>query len=164
MARSYKELVSLFRRLGARDPEDWARSEVSEGIPQLLRFLFLRGMWKGVIADGDTGWIELRIASTRDEPDAPLAGVGTALQRLLAAGADPQDLSDVVRGMQYETLFHIAYLLDDSDAAWDDVRSDVPELEDVSWGLWEESNDEEEATRSIDGLHESALETDPTGR
>jgi hypothetical protein len=36
------QLTDLFRRLGARDPQDWAGSEVAEGLPQLERFLFLR--------------------------------------------------------------------------------------------------------------------------
>ncbi len=36
------ELTELFARLGARDPEKWARSQIKEGIPQLARFLFLR--------------------------------------------------------------------------------------------------------------------------
>ena len=46
----------------------------------------------------------LRNAATR-EPDAPCAGIGPALQRLLAEGVNPQDLTDVVRVMQYELLF-----------------------------------------------------------
>jgi len=163
MARPYEELVSLLRRLGARDAESWARSEVDEGIPQLLRFLVLRGMWKGVIEEDETNWIEAHIASAKRDPNAPLSGVGGALQRLLTSGAEPADLSELVRGMQYETLFHIAYLLDDPVSALDDVRTHVPELEDVAWGLWEEG-DEERPSQRIGGLHESALETDPTGR
>jgi hypothetical protein len=163
MASRYDKLLSVFRRLGARDAEDWATSEVEEGIPQLLRFLFLRGMWKGVVSEGDTEWIDAYVAMSKRDPDAPLSGVGAALQRLLAGGADPSDLCDLVRGMQYETLFSVAYLLDDPSPAWDDIQADVPELEDVAWGLWEEDGDER-PVRRIDGLHESALDTDPTGR
>ena len=37
-----RELTELFRKLGARDPSAWARSQTSEKIPQLARFLFLR--------------------------------------------------------------------------------------------------------------------------
>ena len=132
MARSYEELVSLLRRLGARDAESWARSEVNEGIPQLLRFLVLRGMWKGVITEGDASWIEHHIEAAKRDPKAPLSGVGGALQRLLAAGADPLDLGEVVRGMQYETLGHIAYLLHDPAPAFDDIQEEAPELEGIA--------------------------------
>jgi hypothetical protein len=163
MARRYEKLASLLRRLGAPDPEAWARSEVDEGIPQLLRFLFLRGMWKGVVREDDTSWIEAHVGDSIRDPNGPLSGVGSALQRLVAGGADPGDLCELVRGMQYETLFHIAYLLDDATAAWDDVRADVPELEDVDWGLWQHNSTGRPVCR-IGSLHENALVTDPTGR
>ncbi len=32
--RDHKDLVNLFKRLGAIDPESWAISELQEGIPQ----------------------------------------------------------------------------------------------------------------------------------
>jgi len=41
-----KELAALFQKLGARDPDHWARSQVEEGVPQLARFLFLRQAWR----------------------------------------------------------------------------------------------------------------------
>mgnify|MGYP001074943207 CR=1 FL=1 len=59
MSKSYEELLAIFRKLGADDPESWARSESEEGIPQLARFVFLRQAWRNcVIDDGDLGWIE----------------------------------------------------------------------------------------------------------
>jgi hypothetical protein len=163
MASRYENLVSLFQHLGARHPEGWARSEVNEGIPQLMRFLFLRGMWKGVVREDDPAWIDAHVAASPRDPNGPLRGVGAALRRLLAAGADRRDLCELVRGMQYETLFQIAYLLDDPTPAWDDVRGEVPQLEDVAWGLWAE-NSKGHPIRRVDGLHERALDTDPTGR
>src|SRR5687768_4776329 len=33
-----ERLTAVLERLGARDPRAWARSQVSEGIPQLARF------------------------------------------------------------------------------------------------------------------------------
>jgi hypothetical protein len=39
--RHARELVEQFRALGAEDPESWARSQISENIPQLARFLVL---------------------------------------------------------------------------------------------------------------------------
>jgi hypothetical protein len=51
---SQTELAEVFRSLGASDPDQWAYSEVHEGIPQLHRYLFLRQAWKQVVPDDDT--------------------------------------------------------------------------------------------------------------
>jgi hypothetical protein len=45
----------------------------------------------------------------------------------------------------------------------EDPSIEEPELNQVAWGLFE-VDDEGNAGRSIHGLHESVLETDPTGR
>lgn len=42
IAMDQKELTALFRRLGASNPDEWAHSEITEGIPQLARCVFLR--------------------------------------------------------------------------------------------------------------------------
>ena len=42
-------LLSKLRTLGAAHPEDWVRSEVSEDIAQLIRFLVLRTIWPGLV-------------------------------------------------------------------------------------------------------------------
>jgi hypothetical protein len=163
MNLSYDQLVSVFRRLGAPDPESWAQSEIEEGIPQLLRYLVLRNMWSCVVADGDTRWIDTWVKGQDRDPNAPLAGVRAALRRLLASGADPRDITEVVRGMQYETLFGIAYRLDGPWPELDEGPNPIPELKDVSWALFEVDS-EGHPIRSIEALHESALDTDPTGR
>lgn len=163
MGSEQDRLAALLRQLGAPDPEAWAQSEIAEGIPQLLRFLFLRGAWKAVVRDGNTTWMDSYIARARAAPDAPLSGVGASLERLIAAGAARDDIIEVVRGMQYETLFAIAYLLDDPTPAFDDLGDIPPDLREISWGLWEQSP-EGAPLRRVDSLHESALDTDPEGR
>ena len=35
---SLDELTRIFQKLGAPDPEGWARSQIQEGIPQLARY------------------------------------------------------------------------------------------------------------------------------
>ena len=157
-----KRLTEVFREAGAPEPENWARSEVEEGIPQLARYLFLRGAWKAVLTEDDVRWIDAYRKSSSD-PDAPLAGVGPALDRLLGRGIDPRDLTDVVRAMQYEVLFAICYLMDESFPATGDLEDPSPELTSVGWGLFE-TDEEERPLRRIGGLHESALGMDPTGR
>lgn len=154
-AKQVKSLADLFRKLGAQDPESWARSEIEEGIPQLLRFLFLRQAWRNVISDDDASWIDRAIARAQVRPDEPYAGVGHALKSLRARGATDREIIDLVRGMQAELLFRFCYLLSDPG----DLE---PEVAEVGWALVELSENGE--ARTIDGLHESVLETDPTGR
>lgn len=151
------ELAELFRKLGAPDPEDWARSQVREGIPQLHRFLFLRQAWSDVLADGDTGWIDGTVEDSTQNPTAPYAGLGQALSRALESGASREDLSEIVRSMQAHLLFRLCYRLEDP-------MFEEDELEDISWGLFQTDEGGDPVSEQICGLHESVLETDPTGR
>ncbi|MBL8621329.1 MAG: hypothetical protein JNK64_08500 [Myxococcales bacterium] len=151
-----KELTALFRKLGAPSPGAWAQSQHTEDIDQLARFAFLREAWKGVVAPDDVSWIDQTAASTKPGADEPCGGVGPALQRLLAAGADPEDIHEVVRVMQYELLFSICYLLEDPGQL-------EPEIADLAWRLMR-TNEDGEVVGPIEGLHESVLELDPSGR
>lgn len=150
------ELAKRFEALGAPDPRGWAASQVREGIPQLARYLFLRQAWRLIVPDGDTSWIAADVASAERDPVAPYAGVGHALARLRAGGASDSDLTDLVRGKQAELLFALCYLLEDPGL-------DEPEARDVLWALVQVT-EEGEVVGPIPALHESVLETDPTGR
>ena len=151
------ELVDLFRRLGAPSPEDWAHSQVTEDIPQLARFLFLKQAWSSVLEEGDTAWIADAIRSAQIEPNAPYAGLGAALARCEAAGASADDLTEIARCVQAQLLFAIAYILEGPP---DDLDIAV----DVSWGLFETDEHGHPTKHRIGDLHESVLELDPTGR
>jgi hypothetical protein len=59
--------------------------------------------------------------------------------------------------MQAQFLFSLCYLLDDP-------MLTEEELSDFGWGLFEVDTDGRPVPRCIGGLHESVLETDPTGR
>lgn len=159
VALTLDELIEFFTQAGADDPEGWARSEFDEGINQRGRYIFLRQAWEHVIADGSTSWIDSSIAATHRSPDDPYAGEGAALERLLAAGASREDLSELVRNVQAEFLGSICYLLEDPGV--------LPEVaKDFSWGLFMTDDDGNPLVPLMDisGLHESVLETDPTGR
>ncbi len=151
-----KELAALFRKLGARDPEGWARSQVEEGFPQVARFLFLRQAWRQIVAEGDSTWIGNLIQRAQAHPDEPYAGVGHALKKLRSRGATDEEITDVVRGMQAELLFSFCYLLEDPG----DIEAEVA---DVAWTLVQ-VDDDGNVLCNIGGLHESVLDTDPTGR
>lgn len=150
-----EQLTALFRRLGAEEPASWARSQIAEGIPQLARFVFLRQAWRNVVSEEDTTWIDASIAGAKNDPAAPYAGSGRALDRLRALGAADHDLTDLVRGIQAELLHHLCYLLDDGG----EIEKDV----DVRWQLVQ-TNDDGEVVGDMGGLHEDMLELDPTGR
>jgi len=151
-----KELAELFGKLGAPDPEVWARSQLEEGIPQLARFLFLRQAWRQIVNEGDSSWIDSSIERAEKNPIKPYAGVGLALKKLRARGATDEEIVDVVRGMQAQLLFSFCYLL------WDPGELE-PEVADMNWAL-AQVNDDGEVLGGIGSLHESVLRTDPTGR
>src|SRR5918997_484681 len=117
-----EELTNLFRKLGAKEPEEWASSQLQEGINQLGRFLFLRQAWREVVPEDDHSWIQTQIDDSARNPGAPCSGIGGALKNLLAKGADPQDITDVVRVMQYYILFGLCYLLEDPGELEPEVR------------------------------------------
>ena len=152
-----KNLAELFRELGARDPEGWASSQTSEGINQLHRFLFLRQAWERVISEDDDSWIDEEIANSEKSPRQPFAGIGLALARMQARGVAREDIVDLTRGMQARMLFDFCYLLADPSI----IESSV---EDIGWALVETDSDFEPTGEVISGLHESVLDTDPTGR
>jgi hypothetical protein len=154
-----KQWTEHFRALGAPEPESWARSQVKEGIPQYARFVFLRQAWKSVVADADTGWIDPQVEQAERRPRDPGAGIGPALKRLLAAGASREDITEIVRVMQWNLLSGLAYQLSDPGVV-DYPSADLPR---VNWTLFA-VNEEGEPLHPIDGLHESVLDTDPTDR
>jgi len=148
-----------FRLLGAYDPDSWAKSQVKEGIPQYARFIFLRQAWKEILDDDDAAWIDSEIASAAKRPSGPGAGIGLALKRILALGADREDLTEIVRVMQWELLSRIAYQLSDPGV----VEYPDESFPKVNWELFEVDS-KNNPLHPIGGLHESILDTDPTGR
>lgn len=157
MVDELERLTEQFRQLGARDPEIWARSQIREGINQLHRYLFLRQAWKLVVGDADERWIDAETDNAARHPGKPFSGIGKALGALLDAGADRRLLTEVVRGKQAELLFGLCYLLEDPGIDEDSAAH-------IGWRLVETGPDGEPTGQPISGLHESVLETDPSGR
>jgi hypothetical protein len=83
-----------------------------------------------------------------------------AMDRLLAAGANPSDLTDVVRSAQMLTAYNIANLIDDPSNA---LRGDLDVPEDVvDWTLMR--RDASGALVEVGQLHEEIMSWDPSGR
>jgi hypothetical protein len=141
-ARALK-LRNVFADLGADDPEGWARSEVSEDIAQLARFIAVRTLWRDTI----NVWSEKSLNSN------------AAASRLLARGADAADLVRLARAAAYQAVFGVLYRLagEGSDYELEDRVENLP-----GWRLMETVNDSLTG-RDVGGLHESILTMDPSG-
>ena len=127
--------------------------QIREGIPQLARFLFLREAWRRVVGPAGGDWVE----QIRKLPsDGPGGHVGNALDRLLRTGAAQSDITVVVRVMQWWLLAGLCQLLDEPPAL-------EAEVADIAWRLVL-LDEHGEPTAPIEGLIESLLETEPSGR
>jgi hypothetical protein len=101
------------------------------------RSAFLRQAWDEIINPPmQEQWIGSLISESQRHPNAPFADLGPALERLLALGAAPRDLSLIARFAAYEAVFQILYMLDD------------PGIDDGDDAM----------------LHESLLSADPSGK
>ena len=132
-------LRDRFAELGAGDPQSWARSEVSEGIAQLARFLFLRDFWHGTI-DRWRRPFELETTSPG--------------RRLLEAGARREDLEQLARLVAFEAVHDAMNRVDGGGDR--NAGDDLP-----GWELIEVGPGGRPTGRIIGGLHESILEFDP---
>lgn len=98
---------------------------------------FLKQIWDEVINPNvQEHWIDNVIRESERRPDSPFADVGPVLKGLLAAGVDRRDLSLIARYAAYEAVFGTLYALSDPGV---------------------DGND-------IEGMHESLLSADPSGR
>jgi len=165
-------LAERFRAAGAGEPEAWALSEVEDDIPQLARFLFLRRLWRSAeewkLPPGE--WFADREPEPADEDeedaDAAVEGIAEedgepaflaaqqAVRRILAAGADPDDLREVARAAFFFTAFDAVQAVDEGH----DPRAGegMP-----GWFLAEISGDLVVTGRVLDRLHEDLLTTEP---
>jgi hypothetical protein len=137
------DLRDSFSTLGAAQPERWARSEVSEGIAHLPRFLLLRRSWQ-LIERWRAG--EPEVARVAPELGA----------RLEAAGISLGEVARLLAFVAFEAVFGVLHAVDEG---YDPESSD--EL--PGWRLVETGADERPTGRDVGGLHESLLQTDPRG-
>jgi hypothetical protein len=177
----FEALVEKFRALEAEQPEEWAASEVQEDIPQLARFLFLRSVWRSaeqwkqppaqwfaevepapadeepVEEDDDEPTLvsasgDVEVADEDAEP--PFLAAQQAVRRILAAGADAEDLREVARAIFLHTAFDVVATVDDGHDP--EAGEGMP-----GWLLTEVGGDLVLTGRVIPGLHEDLLTTEP---
>jgi hypothetical protein len=138
-ARRAQDLRQKLADAGCLDPDGWARSEISDNIPQASRYRFLHQLWPQMI----DGW--------HDGVDNILAA-----QRALEAGADRDDLVRLARAVAYDTVFSMLFYLDDD-------QPDEPAKALPSWWLSELDQTGNPTGRAIQGLYEDLLSLDPSG-
>ncbi len=175
-----EELAERFRTAGAEEPEEWAASEVEEDIPQLARFLLLRRLWRGAwqwrrppevwfaevepeevpVDEEDDDEPTLVAGSSYDaeaqdaDGDPPFLAAQQAVQRILASGADPEDLKEVARAIFLHTAFDVVQMVDEGHDP--EAGEGMP-----GWLLAEVGGDLVLTGRVIPGLHEDLLTTEP---
>lgn len=134
-------LKSTFRELGAANPEIWARSQVDEGIPQLARFVLMRGLWKAIDARAESDALD-------SHPQAA---------RLIAAGGNRDDVVFLARVSAFDAIMDVISLFDNGPD--DDHAGRLP-----GWRLVEVDQDDRPTGHTVDALHEGFTSVDPSGR
>lgn len=177
--RRAEALAEKFRAAGAEEAEAWALSEVEDNIPQLARYLFLRRLWRSADEwdlppgewfadrdpepsdeaedaddeDADEAVGEAESAEDEDAEPAFLAAQ-QAVRRLLAAGADPEDLREVARAVFAFTAFDALQTVDEGHDP--EAGEEMP-----GWFLAEVGGDLVITGRVLDHLHEDLFTTEP---
>lgn len=147
-----KQLSEIFRNAGAVDPESWAFSEIEEGIPQLARFSFLKAITSILLKETDLDWGDDQIEGNYKDSNEPGAQILPALKEMLEKNVSREAITDLVRVIQYQTLFHVCSTIDCTYEPGTPIES---------WGLFQK-DENEDPTVEISGLHESLLEFDPS--
>ncbi|MDN2676230.1 hypothetical protein [Janthinobacterium sp. SUN033] len=122
----------------------------------LLQQLLLRGLWADVIDESMPQPLWLERWRELGESGFPFIN-SPALQRLLDAGVDVHDLTDVVRSAQVLTIYNIAQLIDEPCR---DLGYDVADAPDVQLAYVDEAG----TPHQPGSLHDALEENDPAGR
>jgi hypothetical protein len=142
--RTKEEWETLFRKIGAEDPESCAASEVEGKHGNLTKLAFLRGLWKLVPDKEDQFWLKRWIAyEATTQPEA-----SAAYTRLLNSGANNEDLLLLLRGVTSEFLFQTAALLEAGQTH--DLEDEIAEQ--IQWRFCEV--DEDGTLVPLSGFHE----------
>ena len=156
--KRFEELTEIFRKYGANDPELWAHSAMHETPPhrinQLARFSLLKALTSEVLKDRDVEWVNIQLGHIDNNEGAPLSQLAPAIKEMIDKGVSKEAVIDLVRVIQYETLFHVLMVLEGET----NVETPVNR-----WAVFEK-DENDNPTKEIHGLHESLLGFDPSDR
>ena len=121
--------------------------------------VFLRGLWRMVPDEEDTGWVS-RVAA-QAASNEPLGDLPKLVQEMRDAGLEDAKIARFAKLMAYETAFGMLYHLEDPNASYTGAEPDEKRLE---WELYLRDQETGKPTEPLNALHEFFLSMDPTGR
>lgn len=129
---------------------------------------FLATLWSMVVdedscTDGYPSWLGPEL-SGHQQGNGPVGAETSALQRVLACGVDPDDLTDLVREMQHEVLYNVCQLIDDPGLLGIGLDHEGAQPAEFRWELVAVRDEEPAGRAPVHGLHSSLDELDPSGR
>ena len=139
MTGALESLTQRLRELGAPDPEEWASSELSEGIPQTAAFVALRNLWPDLIHPWRDAEVLARVPASR---------------ALLDAGVAPEAVSQAMCLAAFPRVIGTLWEL----TGGGEIPAGAPSVR-----LIEIAPDGTATGREVSGLHESLLSLDPSG-
>ena len=148
-----ESLTKIFKDAGASEPELWASSQINEGINQLGRFSFLKTITSGWLKENDIEWVNNQIEYDYSKPGDPCSQLPKALKEMLDKNVNRNAIVDLIRVIQYDTLYQVCATID---------MTSEPDTPVRAWGLYEQDEDENPLD-SINSLSESLLNFDPSG-
>lgn len=148
-----ERIVALLSQFGAADPVAWAASEMSEGIAQTARFLFLHEVRKIL---GESRLSQIAGESQKLGQPYRIETEGRRIaQELMDSGVEPEKLNAIFQAGASFALNNMLNLLDGTY----ETAADIENVADAPlWSLQEmrEENDDFRLTgRGIECLHES---------
>jgi hypothetical protein len=146
-------LVAKLKAHGAKDAEQWARSEVEEDFAQLATYLIIHRIWLCEIerwSEDPEQWMNEFASYQSRHPLPVFADAAEAVKRLREAGVSAKDLGAVARLVAFSAAFGVVNLIDEGGIR--DAGEDLP-----GWQLSETDADGNLTGRGINGIHESLL-------
>ncbi|MFJ9682564.1 hypothetical protein ACIRP2_31605 [Streptomyces sp. NPDC101194] len=139
---------------GDPQPEDW---------PVRAHESFVNALWSLVVDeddynDGKPAWMEAWGCQQGHVPEP------AALNRILACGVDPDDLTDVVRVMQHLVIYNACQLIDDPGLLGIGLNKERSERAEFGWELVAFRAERPTERAPLNYLHSLCNEHDPSGR
>jgi hypothetical protein len=142
-------LIQLITELGAEDPIQWIRSEITEDMAQFSRFLVLRRIRSEAIDNFlYHDFPEASLKKTLN-PTEIFESADEALERLIVSGCDINDILSITRAAAFQAADAVVNIIDDG---FDEAApEDAP-----GWALLE-TNGDELTGRAIVGLSDNLI-------
>lgn len=135
----FENLVIRLDNAGAKNPLQWASSEIKEGIPQFGRFLMLKNLFKiGKSIDGNI--------STAGDFDEDFDEKHTEIKNTIGE----EKLLDFLTSYSKGIIYNVIGLLDEGNIDADRDK--------ISWTLMKTDENFDPTGQIIQGLHEDFLE------